>query len=567
MASFFEFLSQLLMILGSLGVFIFGMKLMSESVLKISGDRMRAIMASMTTNRFAGVATGFFITCMVQSSSATTVMVVSFVHAQLLNLTQAIGVIMGANLGTTITAWIVTIFGFKFKVTSIAVPIVGFGVALGFLKASRLRNTGYFLTGFGLLFLGLDLLKKAVPDVRNNPQWLEFVTDLSGFGFGSILIFIVLGSILTIVVQSSSAAMAITFTMANQGWLNFEQSAAIILGENIGTTITAYLASIPANTAAKRAARAHFLFNVLGVAWMLALFSPFSSFIHWLYDASTAFLPWEKFDRTELTNQLALFHSMFNLANILVLVGFVPQIASLVTRMVKERAPSVRQPQFKYLKTGFLGAGELNFSEAESAIKRLGDLSERMFKEFLFIYNRPDQDLTAKVKEIDRMEEESNELTSELAEYLIQCSSDQMSEQTRREATAYLRVIAELEEICDCCHRVTTRAVRRYRKNRIISKQAETDVVQFGQLVEQIISFYRNRLTSHVAAADMETALSLEQQIDSKRKQLRKNAVKRMMSNGEAVKAELIYIDIVNSFERIGNHARNILQSLPKAAA
>ncbi len=557
-------------ILGALGVFIFGMKLMSESILKISGERLRSFMGRMTNNRFSGILTGLFVTCLVQSSSATTVMVVSFVHAQLLTLVQSIGVIMGANLGTTVTGWIVA-FGFNFKLTAFAVPIVGIGVVLGFMKVSRLKNFGNFLVGFGLLFLGLSLLKGAAPDVKSNPQWLEFVTQLNSFGFFSIIIFIVLGTVLTITVQSSSAAMVITFAMIANGWLDYHQGAAIVLGENIGTTITAYLASLTANTSAKRAARAHFLFNVIGVAWMLVLFYPFTSIVTNLYDASVHLLPWDKMEarldenlRLDTTNKLALFHSLFNLANILLLIGFTPLLARLAIWMVKESAPEKGAPHFRYIRTGFLGAGELNFSEARSALIRLTDLSEEMFKKFVLIYKNPEQDLTSVVKEIDKMEKESNELTAELTEYLIQCTSDQMSDETRRAATSYIRVAAELEEICDCCHRMTTRAVRRYRKNRFISKENEDDVVQFAQIVEQIISFYRSRIKIGVSPADMETVISLDKQIDVNRSKLRKGSVRRMMKDGESVKAELIYIDIVNSFERIGNHARNILQSLPQ---
>ncbi len=563
MALFFE-------ILGALGVFIFGMKLMSESILKISGERLRAFMGSMTNNRFSGVLTGLFITCLVQSSSATTVMVVSFVHAQLLTLVQAIGVIMGANLGTTVTGWIVA-FGFNFKLTAFAVPIVGIGVVLGFMKMARLKNTGNFLVGFGLLFLGLSLLKGAAPDVKSNPQWMEFVTDLNSFGFFSILIFILLGTLLTITVQSSSAAMVITFAMIANGWLNYHQGAAIVLGENIGTTITAYLASLTANSAAKRAARAHFLFNVIGVVWMLVLFYPFTSMVTGIYEASTHILPWEKLEarydeslRLDTTNKLALFHSLFNFTNILLLVGFTPLLARTATWMVKEKKSRSGETQFRYINTGFLGAGELNFSEARSALSRLTDLSEDMFKKFVHIYNNPDVDLTPHVKEVDAMEDESNALTAELTEYLIQCSSDQMSESTRRAATSYIRVAAELEEICDCCHRMTTRAVRRYRKNRAISKEDEDDVVRFAELVEQIISFYRRRISSGISAADMETVISLDKQIDLNRSKLRKNSVRRMMRDGDSIKGELIYIDIVNTFERIGNHARNILQNLPQ---
>lgn len=562
-----ETLSLLLKVLGSLGIFIFGMKVMSESILKLSGERLRTIMSSMTSNRFAGVITGFFITCLVQSSSATTVMVVSFVHAGLLTLVQSIGVIMGANLGTTITAWIVTLFGFKLQITAIAVPIIGFGVVGSFLKQPKVRSIGNFLIGFGLLFLGLGELKNSVPDVKSNPEWMQFVTNLSDYGFASLIIFIFIGSLLTICVQSSSAAMAITFTMANQGWLNFEQSAAIILGENVGTTITAFLASIPANTSAKRAARAHFLFNMIGVIWMVILIHPFSDFIHWLYKASLNILPWEQFEsNTDLTNKLALFHSMFNLTNILVLVAFVPQIARVVTWATKDSDEGLKRKTYHYLKVQSLGVGELNFQEAKRAITRLGDLSGEMFNKFLFLYENHDQDLSKNVKELDAMEKESNELTTELTEYLIRCSSDQMADSTRTLASSYIRIANELEEICDCCHRLTTRAVKRYKRERYEPKRSQEEVLHFGATVNRFIDFYRSKLEMSVGAQDIETALDFENLINSKRKDLRRRSVNRMMQSQDNVKIELIHFDIVNTFERIANHSRNIIQSLPHSS-
>ena len=555
----------LLQVLGALGIFIFGMKLMSESILKLSGEKLRSIMGSMTTNRFAGIITGFFITCLVQSSSATTVMVVSFVHAQLLNLTQSIGVIMGANLGTTITAWIVSLFGFKFKVTAIAVPIIGIGVALSFLKGVKRRHLGGFLTGFGLLFLGLGELKNSVPDVKSNTEVLEWLASFSEYGFGSIIIFVFLGTLLTVVVQSSSAAMAITLTMANLGWLNFEQSIAIILGENIGTTITAWLASLPANTAAKRAARAHFMFNVIGVIWVLILIVPFSNFIHWLYDSSTSFLPWEKLgsERTDLTNKLALFHTTFNFTNILLLVAFVPRIATLVTRMVKDKDTG-QEGTFQYLHSYNLRAGELNFQEATRAVQRLGGITQEMFEKFIDVYEHPNKDMSSQVKELNALEKESNAITEELTEYLIRCTSDEVSEETRERAFSYMRVASELEEIGDCCHRMTNRAVRRYRKNRLVTDAAEKEVIQFGKLVQRFIELYSSKLDSEVSASDMEMTLDFERAINEKRKELRKRSVGRMMESPDNVKGELLYFDIVNTFERIANHARNVMQGLPK---
>ena len=266
-------------ILGSLGVFLFGMQVMSEGIQKTAGNRLRDILAYMTQNRFAGVFTGFITTCLVQSSSATTVMVVSFVNAGLLTLTQSIGVIMGANIGTTITGWLVAILGFKFKIDAIALPAVGIGLPLIFSKHIKRKNIGEIFVGFGLLFLGLKFLKSSVPDVESNPEILNFLQYYTDMGMISVLIFIFVGVLLTITVQSSSAAMTITITMAFKGWIDFPTAAALVLGENIGTTITAYLASLGANYHAKRTARAHMIFNLFGIIWMLVAFKMFIPFI------------------------------------------------------------------------------------------------------------------------------------------------------------------------------------------------------------------------------------------------------------------------------------------------
>jgi phosphate:Na+ symporter len=548
-------MSTFFLILGSLGVFLFGMRLMSESIQKISGERLRNILRSMTGNRLAGVTTGFLVTCLVQSSSATTVMVVSFVHARLLTLIQAIGVIMGANLGTTTTFWIISFLGFKFSLSKIAIPVIGIGVAMTFMKGDRLKGVGNFWTGFGLLFMGLSLLKNSVPDINSNPEALEWVASLGGYGFGSVLIFLFFGVILTIIVQSSSVAGAITLTMAYKGWIDYPQAAAIILGENIGTTITAYLASLTANTAAKRAARAHFVFNVLGVVWMLILFYPFIS----LVDRIMPGLPDSPDD---LPNHLALFHTLFNLVNISLLISFVPKIASFVQWMVREK-PDRKLTHFKYLNTASWGSGELNFSEAQQAIRKLGELSKSMFDQFLYIYSKPHQNLSIQVEQLRAMEGESNAITTELFEFMTHCASDQLSQETRRKATQYLRVVAELEAVCDCCNRLTNRAAERYNENEFVTQEIEDDILEFGESVQRFISLYLSRLESKVTPADIEMAFDLEKQIDENRIALRKRAVNRMINHDSGIYAELIYIEIINTFERIANHSRNILQTLP----
>ena len=302
---FWSILATAFNILGSLGVFLFGMKIMSEGIQKVAGNRLRKILAYMTQNRVSGVLTGFLTTCLVQSSSATTVMVVSFVNAGLLTFVQSIGVVMGANIGTTLTAWLVSIVGFKFKISAVALPAIGMGLPLIFSKITKRKNIGEIFVGFGLLFLGLDFLKKSVPNIKENPEILEFLTSYTELGFLSLVIFVFVGVILTIVVQSSSAAMAITITMAFYGWIDFPTAAALVLGENIGTTITAYLASLNANYHAKRTARAHMIINVFGVIWMFAVF-------YWFIELVDYLAPGDSSNADNIPIHLSLFHTMFN---------------------------------------------------------------------------------------------------------------------------------------------------------------------------------------------------------------------------------------------------------------
>ncbi|MCD7937512.1 MAG: Na/Pi symporter, partial [Tannerellaceae bacterium] len=351
--SFFDFLT----LIGAMGLFLYGMKIMSEGLQKLAGDKMRSILSVMTTNRVTGVLTGILITALIQSSTATTVMVVSFVNAGLLSLSQSISVIMGANVGTTVTAWIISLFGFKVSMSAFAIPLIGLCIPLIFSNKSKRKSWGEFLMGFAFLFMGLELLKNSVPDLQSNPQILAFLQNYTTLGFPSILIFLLLGSILTIIVQSSSATVAITLIMCSKGWIPFEMAAAMVLGENIGTTITANIAAINANVSAKRAALAHLMFNVLGVIWVLILFYPFTHAISWLVsnygpgdphslynflgtlDPKTISLITSNAElvdpqlvalqkellslQVSVSFGLSLFHTMFNIANIGLMIWFV----------------------------------------------------------------------------------------------------------------------------------------------------------------------------------------------------------------------------------------------------
>ncbi|EAR02597.1 putative transmembrane Na+/Pi-cotransporter [Maribacter sp. HTCC2170] len=323
------------------------MKVMSDALMSLAGDKMRKILATMTSNRFLGIFTGFFITSVIQSSSATTLMVVSFSNAGLLTLMESISVIMGANIGTTITAWLITILGFKVSMSVIALPLVGLGFLFTFAKKENLKNWGGFIIGFAVLFIGLQFLKDAVPDIRQNPEILEFLSRYTDLGFWSVLLFLAIGTILTVIIQSSSATMALTLIMTAQGWIPFPLAAAMVLGENIGTTITANLAALVANFHAKRTARAHLIFNVIGVIWVLLLFYPFLRFVEWLVSLTGSESPY--MSAAAIPVALSLFHTSFNIINTFVLVWFIKPIAAVVERLVQARVePSkeIDEPKF-----------------------------------------------------------------------------------------------------------------------------------------------------------------------------------------------------------------------------
>jgi len=368
--------TDILELIGSLGLFLFGMKVMSDALLRLAGNKMRSILATMTSNRFLGITTGFLITSVIQSSSATTLMIVSFSNASLLTLPEAISVIMGANIGTTITAWLITILGFKVSMSSIALPLVGFGFLFTFSKKDNTKNWGQFIIGFAILFIGLQFLKDAMPNINDNPQILEFLSRYTNAGFWSVLLFLLIGTILTLIIQSSSATMALTLIMTAQGWIPFELAAAMVLGENIGTTITANIAAIVGNYQAKRTARAHFIFNVLGVIWMLAVFFPFLQMISWAVQKLGSASPFVS--AAAIPVAISLFHTVFNILNTFILVWFINPIARLVEKMVPEKLdPEKAIEEPKYL-------DEKMLRYPETAIASLIKETKYLYKKAIF---------------------------------------------------------------------------------------------------------------------------------------------------------------------------------------
>lgn len=548
-------IGTILSILGGLGMFLFGMKIMSESLQKLSGEKLRSVMRTMSGNRFTGVGSGFLVTCLVQSSSATTVMIVSFVNAGLLTVIEATGMIMGANIGTTTTFWLVSFFGFKFSISSIALPIMGLALPMLFARKTVLRSLGEFCMGFGLLFLGLMFLKDSVPDINSNPEILKFITVFTGYGIGSVLMFFVFGTILTIVVQSSSVAGAITLTMAFKGWIDYPTACAIILGENVGTTITANLAALGGNTEAKRAARVHLLFNLIGVAWCIALFGPFTRWIDWL-------VPGDPLEPTAIPLHMAAFHTLFNICNTTLLIGFVSQLGRLAGRLVPAGAGGPARDHVAYESPLVPHTGELNLAEAERDVQRLGAITRELVVGFTELFAAAPADLEARVRHLHGLEKESDRRAVETTQYLLRCTSEGVSEQTMARVTVMIRIVAELEDMCDRGYRLVMLAERKHLKRRTLPPEVFKQVHDFSQVLLQFMDFSASRLTHGVASADMETAYQIENMIDQFRLKLRKESVKRMQGNGEIIKSEMLYIDILNNMEVIGDHSLNVLQAL-----
>ncbi|MDF1699177.1 MAG: Na/Pi cotransporter family protein [Saprospiraceae bacterium] len=386
---------EIITLLGALGLFLYGMKVMSDALMEVAGDKMRNILASMTSNRVFAVFTGFFITAIIQSSSATTLMVVSFVNASLLTLTESVGVIMGSNIGTTVTAWLITILGFKVSMSVIALPLVGLGFLLTFSKKLTIRHWGSFIIGFAILFIGLQFLKDSVPNIQDNPGVLEWLKKYTDLGYISILIFLAIGTILTVIVQSSSATMALTLVMCYEGWIPFDMAAAMVLGENIGTTITANLAAIVANYHAKRTARAHFIFNMLGVIWMLILFYPFLSMIEWIVTQNGSQSPF--IEATSIPVALSVYHTLFNIINTLLMIFFIPLIVKIVTRLIPEQiVAELAVDQAKFLNEDALNYPQTAIQAILNETKRL--LEGPAFKIIAHAVNIHRDDIKAGVK-------------------------------------------------------------------------------------------------------------------------------------------------------------------------
>lgn len=552
-------LFEILNLLGALGFFIYGMKVMSEGIQKVAGAKMRSILSSMTSNRFKGVFTGFTITSLVQSSSATTVLVVSFVNAGLLSLTESIGVIMGANIGTTITAWLISIVGFKVKIASYALPIIAFGFPLMFFNRDKLKFWGEVLVGFALLFMGLALLKDSVPDLKTNPQILEFLSNYTDLGYLSILLFVGIGTIVTVVVQSSSAAMALTLVMANNGWIPFELAAAMVLGENIGTTITANLAALVGNVHAKRAALSHLIFNIFGVIWILILIRPALNLVNWYLVSDGGASPFET--ATSIPVALSLFHSSFNILNTLLLIWFVNFIAKTVTKAIKVTGDD--EFQLEYISTGMMNTAELSIEEARKETVRMGEITQKMSKQFqnLIEEGKPKKQkkLLKKIRDYEVM---TDRMEHEISEYLMKVSTGgTLSSASTLRVTNLLSAVNDLERIGDLFFQMSRDVERILKSEKKFKNKQVKNLESMMALVDDALAIMISNLNS-VKDITLESAMQKESEINSFRNSLRKDLTKDIEKDKYDPQRDGWYKDLFHLCEKVGDHVINVSEAM-----
>ena len=570
---------QVFTLLGALGMFLYGMNLMSSGLQKAAGERLRGFLSAMTSNPLKGVLTGMGITAIIQSSSATTVMVVSFVNAGLLTLVQAIGVIMGANIGTTITAWMVAFLGFKADISILAIPLMLFGFLFSNSKKDQRKNIGELIVGFCLLFLGLSFMKESVPDLRQTPEVLDFVSTWSSHGFGSVLLFLLFGTILTLVLQSSSATMAITLIMLSMGWIPFGMACAMVLGENIGTTITANIAASIGNTQAKRAAMSHTIFNVFGVLWALILFNPFLRLVG-LVTENLFGLPnpaAEGFsvpgptspEGTAALYGLSMLHTLFNMTNTLVLVWFTGLIGKAVSWII--RAPENQEKEvfrLKYISAGPLATPELSVDQAFDEIIHFAQISKNGAAYAKEAINEADTDKFEDLRsKLVKYEEISDRIEYEIATFLNGVSAEEISESTSIKIKAMYKIVGELESLGDSGESIS----RILSRKNIHKKVFDADTVKNLNMMADAVSEAYDAMIANLVAAhkgelvNIANAYNAEDRLNTLRNNYRDAVIEEIDNGGKNYQTSVYYMDILNEFERMGDFMINVSQDLERA--
>lgn len=590
---------DLLCLLGAVCLFLYGMKVMSEGLQKVAGDRLRHILSVMTRNRLSGTLTGIIITALIQSSSASTVMVVSFVNAGLMTLSQAMSVMMGANVGTTFTAWIIALFGFKVNMSAFMLPLIGLAVPLMFTASSRNKSLGEFLIGFAFLFMGLDLISKYVPDLQNNPEMFAFLQQYTHSGFGSVLIFGAVGCLLTMVIQSSAATFAITLIMCTKGWITFDLACALVLGANLGTTITPLLASMSGNVGARRTAMGHLLFNILGLIWMLPVFFPFVNMIDWMTNAigqgdpSALYGYVAHIEQTDPTvynhlfdgslpaghnvlKQIAamqisvsfgmsLYHTFYNTINLAVMIW----LTDLYVKAVEYIVPSKKQDEefsLKYIGGSRISASELNIVQVE---KEMGVFAQRidrmigMAKELLHM-NAKAKEFNQLYSRLEKYEDISDRMEREIADFLNRTSQGRLSNDGKRRVAALFNINSEIESIGDSCNNFGRVLSRKQEVNVHFNDVIKDNIDSMFVLVSEAMNGMINMLDNieNVSDEQLLAAYNKEREINNLRNQLRAKNVENINGGLYDYQAGIFYMDAIADLEKVGDYIINVVDTI-----
>lgn len=553
--------ADFLKLLGSLGLFLYGMKLMSEALQKVAGDKMRNILSAMTSNRVKGVFTGILITALIQSSSATTVMVVSFVNAGLLSLVESIGVIMGANIGTTVTAWLISILGFKISMAKLALPIIGFALPFLFSSKRSKKSWGELIMGFALLFIGLQFLKESMPDIKNNPDILNFLGHYTDLGYLSYFIFLAIGTVLTILIQSSSATMALTLIMCANGLISFEMAAAMVLGENIGTTITANLAAMIANTSARRAARAHLIFNVFGVLWVLAIF-PF--FIHLISLVTERIGEGNPLVATAAVPvALSIFHTTFNILNVVIMIWFAPFIAKIVTKLVPNKEEEDSSFKLQHINIGLLSTPDASIFQAKQEIMHYAQNVSDMFSLATSMIDMNKKDFDKSLEKLNKLEDLSDDVEVEIANYFTKVSETKLSTTNSKRVRAGFKMVSDLESLADSAYNVGKILNRQFEQKAMLSEKHKKRLSEMFTLVQNALDEMCRNIKLNHEDINIKKAHSLESDVNELRATLRQENIGNVVyEKAYDYATGVIYTDAFEECEKVADFAINVSEAI-----
>ena len=557
-----------LKLLGCLALLMYGMKTMSEGLQKLSGGHLRNIMGTMTKNRFTGLLTGVFVTAAVQSSTATTVMTVSFVNAGLLTLAQAISVIMGANIGTTVTAWIMSVFGFQINMSNVVFPFFALAIILIFQKKAAGKSFGEFIFGFSFMFLGLATLREnaIAMNLPGNESVVNFFANTGQWGFLTTLLYLLVGSIMTMAVQSSAAIMAITLILCSSGVLPIYQGIALVMGENIGTTVTSNIAALNASTNARRAALAHMVFNVFGVVWILIVFKPFINVVCRIVGFDPDFVPETEEDiadaQVKVTYALSAFHTAFNLCNVLILIWFIKPIEKFVCSIIKQKEED-EEGKLKFISGGLLSTAELSIFEAQKEISLFSQRTNKMFNFIptLLFETKNDEDFSKLFARIEKYEQISDHMEIEIANYLNKVTEGRLSPESKTKIRYMLREVGEIESIGDSCYNLARTINQKHMKNEHFTDVQKEHIHYMFELCNKALAHMQKILDDDQGLVDLNESLNIENEINNYRTQLKEANVNDINEHMYNYQAGIQYMDIISECEKLGDYVINVVEA------